>query len=92
MLFIKTLQVLFAGLDADVPLATNNTTLFAEAQEALVGETIYPGARGRITCGGIFYRAEIYGKGSYTLHAGQRIWMVGLRENIALVVPSRLSH
>lgn len=85
MLFVKGLRLFPNVFDAEISPEANSVTIFSEAREAIVEETIYPGTRGRIRCHGVFYRAELYGTDSRILCARQRVRMVGIRENIALV-------
>ena len=67
-------------------LFETKTHLFSEAREAVVEEPVYANTRGTIKCQGIFYRAELYGATQRALSAGQRVYMVGIRSNVALVV------
>lgn len=58
---------------------------FSEALEATIEEPVCPGSRGKIRCHGVFYRAELYGPDSCILCAGERVYMIGIRDNIALI-------
>ncbi|MGD1896478.1 MAG: NfeD family protein [Phormidesmis sp.] len=60
---------------------------FPEALEATIEEPVYPGSRGRIRCHGIFYRAEMYCADGHLLCPGERVYMVGIRDNVALIKP-----
>ncbi|MBE9062479.1 NfeD family protein [cf. Phormidesmis sp. LEGE 11477] len=67
-------------------LFKTKTHLFSEAREAVVEDPVHTRSRGTIKCQGIFYQAELYGAKQPALSAGQRVYMVGIRNNVALVV------
>lgn len=90
MLFITSLRFSDSAARSEIFPESNNTTIFPEPKEAVVERPIFPSRRGSIRSGGVFYRAEIYsfngGIHSRALRSGQRVRMVGIRENVALVV------
>ena len=67
--------------------AQEEKQLFTKALEATLIEPVRPGSLGRIRCHGVFYRAELYSSQIDSLPAGSRVYMVGIKNNIALVKP-----
>ncbi|MEL7140619.1 MAG: hypothetical protein AAFY33_05940 [Cyanobacteria bacterium J06643_4] len=67
----------------------SKTQFFPVALEATLEEPISKESRGRIKCQGIYYRAEHYTvKSQPCLQVGERVLMVAIRENVALIIPS----
>ena len=60
--------------------------LFSEAREATVENPFCSGDRIKIKCHGVYYRAELYDADSHhSLYIGQRVFMVGIHNNVALI-------
>ncbi|MEM8863580.1 MAG: NfeD family protein, partial [Chloroflexota bacterium] len=63
----------------------------SEILEAKVVEPIYPNSRGRIKCQGVYYRAEFFTSDyQEPIFIGQRVLVVALRGNTALIKPKVL--
>lgn len=69
-------------------LYDSKTQFLPIALEAILEEPMVQGSRGCIKCQGVYYKAEFYATNIQPyLHAGQRVFMVALRENVALIIP-----
>lgn len=67
-------------------LNRSQINFFPQALEAVVEEPCSKGGRIRIKCHGVYYRAEHYDSHHKSgLYTGQRVFMVGIRENVALI-------
>ena len=69
-------------------LYESRTQFLPVALEAILEEPMAQGSRGCIKCQGIYYKAEFYATNVQPyLPAGERVFMVALRENVALIIP-----
>lgn len=70
-------------------LNKSKTQFLPVALEAILEEPIAQGSCGLIKCQGVYYKAEFYAMNVQRyLQAGQRVFMIARRENVALIIPS----
>ena len=59
---------------------------FPCALEGYIESPLCRGNRIKIRCNGVYYRAELYnGRTRSALYVGQRVFMIGIKENVALI-------
>ena len=71
---------------AHLKVNKSKAKFFPFALEGYIENPRCRGNRLKIKCNGVYYRAELYnGRTHSALYVGQRIFMIGIKENVALI-------